>query len=863
MLSAGVGAVAAVPLFARILFPRLAARLDRRLSAYVQTPPATRLKLERKDATPGPENGHQGFAVAEMAASGERLLRDIGLTSGFARLVFILGHGSDSLNNPHKSAYDCGACGGSPGAPNGRALAHMLNDPRVRERMAANGVVVPADTWFVGGYHNTCDDTVTLADVDAVPPTHAADLARAEADFARTCERNAHERCRRFMSARLDQSNEDAGRHVYGRSVDLAQARPELGHATNAICVVGRRTRTRGLYLDRRAFLTSYDPTQDDAVGFTLARLLGAAVPVCGGINLEYYFSHVDSRGYGCGTKLPHNITGLVGVMDGAQSDLRTGLPWQMVEIHEPVRLLFIVETTPAVILGIMDRNATIGQMVPQRVGADDGTGARLGGRPGVPARHLPAVHAASRDVADRRHVGRLVPRLAGPPGVRRGRPRRRPGGPLTMPDEQLVLYTAVTAVVAIPAALVAVLGLAALVGWTLTERAVARSVYVATTGGLLAALWVFGHMLATGSRHVELALGEWVHIGHPGADPHYHFAVKLVFDRLSVPLAALALALCGVIGAFAQRYMHREPGYNRFFVLYALFLLGMVTAALAGTIETLFLGWELVGLSSALLVGFFDDRPAPVRNGLRVWVVYRISDAALLLAAVVLHHATGEGDFDQVFGTVSWPGRANQPDDHPGVAGRRVAGGGGGGQIRPGAVLRLAAAGDGGADAEQCGVLRGAVGSPGGVFAAAVQSAVGRQPGVVRRRTRAGTDDGPVRRPGRAGADRHQVGAGVRVARPGGADRGRDRPRLAVHPARSPDGSRAAADAAIRACPDVTPRPGRVGKRLGRTAEADGRAGRRRPRRVGLPVRRRTRLLGRPFGGLHRPAGTGPVPPV
>ena len=126
---------------------------------------------------------------------------------------------------------------------------------------------------------------------------------------------------------------------------------------------------------------------------------------------------------------------------------------------------------------------------------------------------------------------------------------------------------------------------------------------------------------------------------------------MKFVFDRLSVPFVILSFVLCGTIGAFATRYMHREPGYNRFFVLYALFLLGMVLTSLAGTIETLFAGWELVGLSSALLVAFFHERPAPVRNGLRVWIVYRISDAALLLAAVALHHLHGEGGLRQAAG--------------------------------------------------------------------------------------------------------------------------------------------------------------------------------------------------------------------
>jgi uncharacterized protein YbcC (UPF0753/DUF2309 family) len=126
---------------------------------------------------------------------------------------------------------------------------------------------------------------------------------------------------------------------------------------------VGRREWTRGLFLDRRAFLTSYDPAQDDAEKTILTRILQAVFPVCGGINLEYYFSNVDNAGYGAGTKLPHNLAALLGVMDGAASDLRTGLPWQMVEIHEPVRSLFILETSPEAMLRIIERNEGIGRM--------------------------------------------------------------------------------------------------------------------------------------------------------------------------------------------------------------------------------------------------------------------------------------------------------------------------------------------------------------------------------------------------------------------------------------------------------------------------------------------------------------------
>ena len=253
--------------------------------------------------------------------------------------------------------HDCGACGGSVGGPNGRAIAQILNDPRVRSGLAARGLVVPDDTVFVGGLHNTCNEYVKFADVDRVPESHRKLLHKAEEVIDAALDRNSHERARRFGSAPLTITPAGARRHMDARAEDLAQVRPEWGHATNALCIVGRRERTRGLYLDRRAFLVSYDPTQDDDSGAILARTMGAVFPVCGGISLEYYFSHVDSPGYGCGTKLPHNITSLLGVMDGAASDLRTGLPWQMVEIHEPVRLLIVCETTLAVMQKVLDGN--------------------------------------------------------------------------------------------------------------------------------------------------------------------------------------------------------------------------------------------------------------------------------------------------------------------------------------------------------------------------------------------------------------------------------------------------------------------------------------------------------------------------
>ncbi|MBO0698898.1 MAG: hypothetical protein J2P46_10925 [Zavarzinella sp.] len=218
------------------------------------------------------------------------------------------------------------------------------------------------------------------------------------------------------------------------------------------------------------------------------------------------------------------------------------------------------------------------------------------------------------------------------------------------MPDAASLIAWLGLVVIAAPFALLAVLAITSLVEVRLSERAVGLTCEVATTTGLLASAAVLGFMLWSGERRVLVDLGEWVSISG------YDFSVRLVFDRLSVPFALLTFVLCGVVGVFSSRYMHRERGYHRFFVLYALFVAGMTLAALAETIEALFTGWEMVGLSSALLVAFFHERSAPPRNGLRVWIVYRVSDAALLVAAVVLHHLAGSGDFGRMFGVRPWP---------------------------------------------------------------------------------------------------------------------------------------------------------------------------------------------------------------
>jgi uncharacterized protein len=236
----------------------------------------------------------------------------------------------------------------------------------VRRLLAAEGLSIPASTWFVGAQRNTCDNAVTVFDGDLIPAAGRPSFERAREAVESARRREAHERCRRFDAAPGWYPPVAALAHVEGRAADLAQPRPEYGHATNAFCVIGRRTRTRGLFLDRRAFLVSYDPIRDDD-GAILARIMAAVVPVVAGINLEYYFSYVDPSGYGCGTKLPHNVTSLLGVMDGAQSDLRTGLPWQMVEIHEPTRLAMIVEADRERVSRVVKGNPDIERLVRNR----------------------------------------------------------------------------------------------------------------------------------------------------------------------------------------------------------------------------------------------------------------------------------------------------------------------------------------------------------------------------------------------------------------------------------------------------------------------------------------------------------------
>ncbi len=280
-----------------------------------------------------------------------------------APIVVVLGHGSTSTNNPYELSYGCGACAGHPGGANARLLAAMANRPAVRRLLAERGVQIPSTTWFLGAQHDTASDEVTWYDLDDLPPTHEAAFAALLTTVRAACACNAKERVRRLPLAPVDSTDAEALQHVRRRAIDPRQPRPELGHTGNALAIVGRRALTRGLSLDRRAFLVSYDASVDPD-GSVLEATLMASGPVGAQINLDYYFSTTDRERLGGGSKAGQNLVAGVGVLQGAEGDLRTGLPWQMIEQHEPLRLLLFVEATLAHLGQVHARREVIRQLL-------------------------------------------------------------------------------------------------------------------------------------------------------------------------------------------------------------------------------------------------------------------------------------------------------------------------------------------------------------------------------------------------------------------------------------------------------------------------------------------------------------------
>lgn len=346
------GFVAGFQLFMNLFKPKMSPAIS---NAFSHMEHQSTLLIEVDHPIKMKDGLQVGFTIDEMANRVESLLKSIGMVDIFSPLVYLISHGSSSANNPHHGAHDCGACSGRPGAVNARVFAYMSNNKKVREVLITRNLLIPETTQFIGAMHDTASDIIGFYDEEQLTVENFQLHRENKQKFEMALDLNAKERSRRFASINTSSDLRKIRKAIQSRSVSYFEPRPELGHGTNAFCYVGRRASIKGLFLDRRAFMNSYDYSID-LDGEILFGVIKPLPTVCGGINLEYYFSRVDNQKFGAGTKLPHNVMGLVGVSNSSDGDLRPGLPLQMIEVHDPVRLLMIVEHFPDVVLNTIKR---------------------------------------------------------------------------------------------------------------------------------------------------------------------------------------------------------------------------------------------------------------------------------------------------------------------------------------------------------------------------------------------------------------------------------------------------------------------------------------------------------------------------
>ena len=305
-----------------------------------------------------PQN--EGLNASRRIELAEAMLRNLGLTTGHARLVVLCGHACSVTNNPYQAALDCGACGGHSGESNARVAAALLNDADVRSGLASRGITIPSDTWFLAAVHNTTTDEIQPFDRHLVPASHADDLAQIECWFQEAGRLSRIERCPRLGA--------QASHDVVRRSRDWSEVRPEWGLAGNAAFIVAPRSLTAGLDLGGRTFMHSYDHRCDHELK-VLELIMTAPMVVTNWINLQYYASAVAPAAYGSGNKVLHNIVGQFGILQGNGGDLMTGLPWQSVHDgaqlqHEPLRLLVLIEAPRSAVQQIIEKHAIVRDLV-------------------------------------------------------------------------------------------------------------------------------------------------------------------------------------------------------------------------------------------------------------------------------------------------------------------------------------------------------------------------------------------------------------------------------------------------------------------------------------------------------------------
>ena len=305
------------------------------------------------------------ITFADQCTYAEEALSMIGLTSGFAPLVVLCGHGSTTQNNAYSSSLDCGACGGRNGLSNARILATILNDRQVRKQLAVNGITIHESTTFIAAQHNTTTDEVSLHRPDSTHLEIEERLQQLQQDLQSARKLNTNWRCTKmgYNSHEIDTTSE-----TERRSIDWAQVRPEWGLARNASFIIGPRSLTKNISLEGRAFLHSYDYQQDIDGAYLSGILLGPMV-VAHWINMQYLFSTIDNVAYGGGSKITKNITGKIGIMQGNASDLMHGLPLQSVyssdtePYHQPLRLMTVIYAPRRYIEPIIEKEEVLKQL--------------------------------------------------------------------------------------------------------------------------------------------------------------------------------------------------------------------------------------------------------------------------------------------------------------------------------------------------------------------------------------------------------------------------------------------------------------------------------------------------------------------
>jgi len=299
-----------------------------------------------------------GLTAEQKANTAAEVLRAMSLTKTHARLILLLGHGAQVTNNPHESAYHCGACAGQTGEVSARLLATLLNDPETRAGLPERGIDLPEDTLCVAGLHDTVTDNVTLYD-EVDESAHKAEIARVKNWLKAAGDTARAERAIRLPGA--------TPQSVTRRAVNWAEIRPEWGLAGCAAFVAAPRGVTAGADLDGRSFLHNYDWRQDDGFA-TLELIITAPVVVASWINLQYYGSAVAPAVFGGGNKLIHNVVGGIGVVQGNGGILRPGLPWQTIHdgeklMHEPLRLTVMIEAPKEAITDVLERHPEVGAL--------------------------------------------------------------------------------------------------------------------------------------------------------------------------------------------------------------------------------------------------------------------------------------------------------------------------------------------------------------------------------------------------------------------------------------------------------------------------------------------------------------------